>query len=73
MLTGLMEELEHLTRSHRIQVPGWFIGQQNIRRVCQRAPDGDSLLFPTRKQGRGRVPFVLNTKLIQKFLGSLPD
>ena len=48
MLTGIMEELENLTRSHRIQVPCWFIRQQDIRRVCQCTRDGDSLLFSTR-------------------------
>jgi hypothetical protein len=58
LLVKLPHQFKDVFAVLRIQVSGWFIGEQYLRRVCKRAGDRDPLLFSAGKLGRIMVSSI---------------
>ena len=46
------QRVEHMARRLRVEVAGWFVGEQDARAVGDRPRNGDALLLAPRKLGR---------------------
>ena len=63
-----LDQPEHITRAFRIEIAGWFVGQQQGRAQDQRARNRRALHLPTRQLRRTMVHAISETDARQQFL-----
>src|SRR5262249_1171698 len=71
-LADLLENCRDLSAGAAVEIAGRFIGEQHLRVVDQRAPNGDALLLTARKLARMMVLATAKSHGGEHPIGSFP-